>query len=102
MLPRANRTIGRRAPVIEGESPPPMAVAAIGDVYQVHSKYMRRLCVLLCSFSTLVDFVLTVTLSMHHRDPTPILPPTQHPCMQPPSTTHTHPFLGAVVCLLPS
>jgi len=40
---------------------------------------------------TLVDFVLTVTLSMHCRDLAPIVPPTQHPCMQPPSTTHSHP-----------
>jgi len=31
---------------------------------------------------------------MHRRDLTPILPPTQHPCMQPPSTTHSHPPHG--------
>jgi len=41
-----------------------------------------------------VDFVLTVTSSMYGRDPTPILPPTQHLCMQPTSTTHSHPPNG--------
>jgi len=38
--------------------------------------------------------VLTVTSSMYGRDPTPILPPTQHLCMQPTSTTHSHPPNG--------
>ena len=42
----------------------------------------------------LVDLVLTVPFSMHRQDLTPILPPTHHPCMQPPSTTHSHPPHG--------
>jgi len=46
------------------------------------------------AWPTRVDFVLTVTLSMHRRDLTPILPPTQHTCMQPPSATHSHPPHG--------
>ena len=40
---------------------------------------------------TLFDFVLTVTSFMHLRDLTPIVSPTQHPCIQPPSATHSHP-----------
>ena len=40
--------------------------------------------------STLVDLVLTAAISMHRWDLTPILPPTHHPCMQPPYTTHSH------------
>ena len=38
---------------------------------------------------TLFDFIFTVTSSMHHQDLTPILPPTQHPCIPPASTTHS-------------
>jgi len=49
---------------------------------------------------TLVDFVLTVTLSMHHRDLTPILAPTQHPCMQSPPATHSHPQHGTSAHLI--
>jgi len=40
--------------------------------------------------SNLVDLVLTAIISMHRRDFTPILPPTQHLYMQPPYTTHSH------------
>jgi len=43
---------------------------------------------------TLFDFVLTVTSSMHPRNLTQILPPIQHPCIQPPSITHSHPPHG--------
>jgi len=36
-------------------------------------------------------FVLTVTSSMHHSYLKHILRPTQYPCMQAPSITHSHP-----------
>jgi len=54
----------------------------------------RRLLHCRAAWPTLVDFVLTVTLSTYRRDLTPILSPTQHPCMQPPSATHSHPPHG--------
>jgi len=40
--------------------------------------------------STVVDFVLTASFCMHFRDLPPLLPPTQHPYMRLPSTTHSH------------
>jgi len=46
------------------------------------------------------DFLQTATFSMHCRDLTPILPLTQHPCMQPPSTTPSHPAHGMSATLI--
>jgi len=44
------------------------------------------------AWPTLVHFVLTVTLCMPRRDLTSIFQPTQHPGMQPPSATPSHPL----------
>jgi len=46
------------------------------------------------AWPTQVDFVFTVTLSMHRQDLEPILPTTQYSCMQPFSATHSHPPHG--------
>jgi len=54
----------------------------------------RRLLHCRAAWPTLVDFVLTITVSTYRRDLTPILPPTQHPCMQPLSATHSFPPHG--------
>ena len=52
------------------------------------------------AWPTLVYSVLTVTFSMPCRDLTPILPPTQHLYMQPPSAAHSHPPHGMSLNLI--
>ena len=51
------------------------------------SQYRHQHC--WASWSTLVDFVLTVTLSMYRRDLTPILPPTQQTPLHATTLHHT-------------
>jgi len=82
--PNVPRVLFHRPRPLGGDSPP-QSWSRCGDTYD------RR-----AAAQNLVDWVLglTVTFSMHRRDLTPILPPTQHHCLQPPSTTHSHPPHG--------
>ena len=78
---RAVNALGRHPqlqPRPLGEDSPPQSWARGVDTYDWRAVA-----------STLVDFVLTVTFSMHRRDLTPILPPAQHHCIQAPSATHS-------------
>ena len=62
-----------------GDGSPPQSWARSVDTYDWRA-----------AASILVDFVLTASLCMHHRDPQPIPSHTQHPYMQQSSTTHSH------------